>query len=64
MIYMGPMQKQIMRPYLYTVLMLEGRYSNVRIYIQNVFGRKYEVQPTISEIRKLWDPMQMQRWQP
>jgi hypothetical protein len=41
--------------------MLESRKSNVRIYIQNVFGRKYEVEPTISEISKLWDPMQMQR---
>jgi len=50
---MGPMQNQTMGPYLYTVLMLEGRYSNVRIYIQNVFGRKYEVQPTFSEINKL-----------
>jgi hypothetical protein len=28
-----------------------------------VFGRKYEVQPTISEISKMWDPMQMPRWQ-
>jgi hypothetical protein len=61
MIYMGPMQNQITRPYLYTVLMLESRKSNVRIYIQNVFGRKYEVEPTVSEISKLWDPMQMQR---
>jgi len=34
MTYMGPMQNQITRPYLYTVLMLKGRYSNVRIYIQ------------------------------
>lgn len=58
---MGPMQNQITRPYLYTVLMLESRKSNVRIYIQNVFGRKYEVEPTVSEISKLWDPMQMQR---
>jgi len=61
MTYMGPMQNQITRPYLHSVLMLEGRYSNVRIYIQNVFDRKYEVQPTISEICKLRDPMQMHR---
>jgi len=58
------MQNQITRPYLYTALMLEGRKSNVRIYIQNVFGRKCEVEPTISEISKLWDPMHRQRWQP
>jgi len=58
MTYIGPMQNQITRPYVYTVL-TEGKYSNVRIYIQNVFGKKYEVQPTISEISKLWDPMQM-----
>lgn len=32
------------------------------MYIQNAFGRKSELQPTVSEIAKLWDPMLIHRF--
>lgn len=57
MTYLGPMQNQITRPYPYIVLNLEGRQNNVRIHMQNMFGRKSETQPTFPGTTKWWAPM-------
>lgn len=43
--FLGPVQKQMWKPYLHTFLYPYCRQGNVRTYIGNTFDTKFEIQP-------------------